>query len=245
MTMQAKFFADIHTHLLPGVDDGAKDMQEACRMVRLAYEDGTRAMVLTPHYRGVYKDNTPAFLRERFDQFRQAVQSQMADMELYLGSEVQYQVDVAGLLESGDVMTLCGSRYILLEFRGNALRSRVIMGVAETVQYGFTPIIAHTELVTAFRKDPSLVEEVLHMGALIQMNADSIMGRHGLGIKLLCHRLLRRHQVHFVASDAHDPEKRPPLLQKCFLQVQKKYGEEFAERVFCKNARTVIENKMF
>lgn len=243
--MQMKGFADIHTHLLPGVDDGAKDVQEACRLIRLAYDDGTRAMILTPHYRGVYRENTPAFLLQRFDELRQTVHRELPDMKLYLGNEVQYQLDVFSLLESGRVLPLCGSRYVLLEFRSNVLRSRVITGVAEAVQYGFVPIIAHAELYGVFRLDPSLVEEVLHMGALIQMNADSILGKNGFGVKRLCHRLLKEHQVHFVASDAHDPEKRPPLLQKCFVRVQKRYGEKYANRVFYENALTVMENRTF
>lgn len=243
--MQTKGFADLHTHLLPGTDDGAKDLQEARAMMRLAYENGTRAMILTPHYRGVYMENTPAFLQERFEEFQKTVCSELPDMKLYLGNEVQYQVDVFQLLESGRVLPLAGSRYVLLEFRGNALRSRVIMGVAEAVQYGFTPIIAHAELCDIFRKDPSSTEEVLHMGALIQMNADSIMGKHGFLVKRFCHRLLKRHQVHFVASDAHDGEKRPPLLKKCFTHIQRKCGGEYAERVFCDNARTVMENRTF
>lgn len=243
--MQTKGFVDIHTHLLPDTDDGAKDIQEARRMVRLAYEDGTRAMILTPHYRGVHRENTPAFLQQRFYEFQQTIHHEFPDMKLYLGNEIQYQVDVFQLLESGRVLPLCNSRYVLLEFRGNALRSRVIMGVAEAVQYGFIPIIAHAELCGVFRSDPSLVLEVLHMGALIQMNADSIFGKNGFGVKRFCHRLLKNHQVHFVASDAHDPEKRPPLLGKCFSWVQKRYGMKYADRVFCENALTVIENRMF
>lgn len=245
IVMLIKGFADIHSHLLPEVDDGAADLQEACRMVRLAYENGTRAMILTPHYRGEYMKNTPELLRERLEQLQNAISEEMPDMQLYLGNEVLYQVDVFQLVESGRVLPLSGSRYVLLEFLPDALRSRVIMGVAEAVQYGFTPIIAHGELCTVLWKNTSLVDEILHMGALIQMNADSIMGKNGFSVKRFCHKLLKRHQVHFVASDAHDREARPPVLHKCFARVQKKYGEAYAERVFCENARTVMENRKF
>ncbi len=243
--MQIKGFADIHSHLLPGVDDGATDLQEACRMVRLAYENGTRAMILTPHYRDRYMKNTPEFLQKKLEQLQNAISEEMPDMQMHLGNEVLYQVDVFQLVESGRVLPLSGSRYVLLEFLPDALRSRVIMGVAEAVQYGFTPIIAHGELCAVLRKDPSLVEEILHMGALIQMNADSIMGKNGFPIKWACHKLLRRHQVHFVASDAHDERVRQPVLQPCFMRIQKKYGEAYAKRVFFDNARTVMENRKF
>lgn len=245
IVMQIKGFADIHSHLLPGVDDGARDLQTSCRMVRLAYENGTRAMILTPHYRDEYMKNTPEFLRDKLEQLQNAISEEMPDMQLYLGNEVLYQVDVFQLVESGRVLPLSSSRYVLLEFMPDALRSRVIMGVAEAVQYGFTPIIAHGELCAVLRKDSSLVNEILHMGALIQMNADSIMGKNGFSVKRACHKLLKRHQVHFVASDAHDDNVRPPALQQCFMRVQKKYGEAYAERVFFENARTVMENRKF
>ena len=243
--MQERYFTDIHTHLLPATDDGAKDLQDALAMARLAYDDGTRAMILTPHYRGQYRQNTPALLRQRFADFEQEVKKTLPDMRLYLGSEVQYQMDVFQLLHSGEVLPLCGSRYVLLEFMGNARRARVVAGVAEARQFGYVPIIAHVELCDALRLDASLRAEVLHMGARLQINADSLLGSHGLGIKLFCHKLLRRRQVHFVASDAHETRIRTPKLKKAYQLVQRKYGEEYAGRIFDENARAVIENRLF
>lgn len=239
-----RYFTDIHTHILPATDDGAKDLQTALAMAQLAYEDGTRAMVLTPHYRGVYRQNTPAMLQERFAAFAEAVRERLPDMTLCLGSEVQYQIDVFQLLHSGEVLPLCGSRYVLLEFMGNARRSRIVSGVAEARQFGYVPIIAHAELCDALRADPTLRAEILGLGALLQINADSLLGRHGLGVKLFCHKLLRSRQVHFVASDAHGTQIRKPELKKAYQLVQMKYGEEYAGRLFDENARAVMENRM-
>lgn len=81
------------------------------------------------------------------------------------------------------------------------------------------------------------------MGALIQLNADSVMGRNGFRVKCFCHRLLTEQKVHFIASDAHDIHRRPPLLRDCFLQIHKKYGAEYAARVFYHNAQALIENR--
>lgn len=243
--MQIKKFTDIHTHILPAVDDGAKNLEEALRLAQLAYEDGTRAMILTPHYRGEYRQNTPAWLREQFAAFEAAVKQKLPELELYLGSEIQYQLDVFQMVQSEDILTLCDSRYVLLEFRGSALRSRIVAGVAEARQFGYVPIIAHAELCDALRADRSLLPELLHMGARIQINTDSVLGKNGLGVKWFCHRLLRRRQVHFVASDAHDTQSRLPGLKKAWLLVKRKYGEEYAGRIFDENARAVIENRLF
>ena len=237
-------FTDMHTHLLPGVDDGATDISNAMALIRMAWENGTKAIMLTPHYRGRFKKNTPAYLKEQYQSLCDAVAKELPDVQLYLGHEVHYEMDAPELLLEGAVLTLNGSDYVLLEFRTGSLRSQIVHAVSEMVRCGFVPIIAHMERYDAFRNDSSLVEEVLDMGALLQLNADSVMGKHGFRLKWFCHKQLKAENIHFIASDAHDTEKRPPLLRECFQQVQKKYGEEYATRVFYENAQAVIENRM-
>lgn len=236
-------YTDIHTHILPNVDDGAQNISEGLKMVQAAYKNGTRTIILTPHYRGKYK-NDPQWLREVFDIFSQMVAEYYPDMNLYLGNEVFYEQEIPQRLESGQAMTINDSRYCLLEFWPGALRSQVVGGVSEVMQYGFTPIIAHAERYNIFPKDKTLTDEVLAMGALIQLNADSVMGKHGLGIARFCNRLLKEQKVHFIASDAHDTEKRPPLLRECWQRVYKKYGSAYSSQVFYDNAQMVIENKI-
>lgn len=240
---QLKGFTDIHTHILPGADDGAKTLQVAQELVRMAWANGTRTIFLTPHYRGIFKKNTPAYLRQIFDTFRQTMEQAYPGLRLYLGNEVHYQAEVPERLADGKILTLADSQYVLLECQSNSLRSHVITGVSETIRCGFTPVIAHADRYEVFRADPKLTDEVLSMGALIQLNADSVMGANGLAVKRFCHRLLKAECVHFIASDAHDPEKRPPLLRECFLRVHKKYGAEYAAQVFYHNAQAIIENR--
>ena len=238
-----KGFTDIHTHLLPGADDGSESMSQTLRLLRMAWENGTRTVVLTPHYRGRYKKNTPAMLQQEFDWLREMVAAELPGMRLYLGQEISYENDAPEAMHSGRVLTMNGSRYVLLEFRTNALRSQLITGVSETIRCGFTPIVAHVERYDVSVKDPTLVDELLDMGALLQLNADSVMGTNGFGVKRFCHKLLCDGKVHFIASDAHDTTRRPPLLRECFLRVHKKYGAEYAAGLFYHNAQAVIENR--
>lgn len=233
--------ADIHTHILPGVDDGAKDLSEACVLVRMAWENGTRAMVLTPHYRGGFKRNSPAYLQEAFEAFSETVHETYPEMMLCLGQEVHYETAVPDRLAEGAILSLCDSQYVLLEFGGRATRSQVLAGISGVSRYGFTPIVAHTERYHGFLSSPSLTQEVLDMGALIQLNADSVMGRHGFRVKRFCHRLLKKQMVHFIASDAHDCAVRAPELKNCYLWVSKKYGQEYATRIFWENAQMVMK----
>lgn len=237
-------FIDIHTHILPMADDGAKSVSEALTLIQMARSDGTGVLVLTPHHRGAYKQNSSESVQQAFHQLRRIAGSRFPDVQLCLGSEIFYEHGVGELLEAGHARTINRSRYVLLEFSETALRSQVLTGISEMLRYGHTPIIAHIERCGIFRRVPELVDEILEMGALIQMNAGSIMGRQGWGIRRFCHRLLKTGKVHFVASDAHDPTRRPPLLRACFRRVRKKYGEQLAASVFRENAAAVLRNEI-
>jgi len=237
-------FTDIHTHLLPDVDDGAQGIADALKLVQMAYENGTRTIILTPHYRGKYKENDPGWLTEVYDMFCTMVAEKLPDVKLYLGSEVHYEADAPKKLSRKKILSMNQSRYVLLEFSTKSVRSQVINGVMEMVQYGFTPIIAHAERYEIFREDSSLTWEVLEMGALIQLNADSVMGKHGRRVKAYCAKLLKAEKAHFIATDAHDSKMRPPLLRKCYMYVYKKYGERYASELFGDNAQAVLEDRL-
>lgn len=237
-------FIDLHTHVLPGVDDGAEDMTQALQLLRAAWNHGTRALILTPHYRGKYKKNTPQELKEAVAWLREMADQELPEMELYLGQEIAYETDAPEAMHQGRVLSLNDSQYVLLEFRTNSLRSQIINGAAETIRCGFVPIVAHVERYDIARREPDLIEELLYMGALLQLNADSVLGLNGFGIKRFCHKLLKQEKAHFIASDAHDPVRRPPILRECFLHVHKKYGQGYSVRLFSENARAVIENRI-
>ncbi len=235
---------DIHTHILPQVDDGAQNPEQAMVLLRQAFEDGTRGVFLTPHYRGRYRKHTGEFLNEAFASFREQVRQELPELELYLGQEVYFESEAGEKLRSGQVLTMAGSAYVLLEFPPSVPRSRVLEGIDHLTEWGYTPIIAHAERYRVFRDQKELAREAVQMGALIQLNADSILGAQGWGIRLYCRRLLKQGLAHFVASDAHDPESRPPLLDKCRRHIEKHHGTEYAEALFSENPRAVIENRM-
>lgn len=238
---RVKGFIDLHTHILPGVDDGAKDLGQSVELLKLAHEQGTVAVILTPHYRGRYRDNTSQKLTGIFDELSKTAKKECPELELYLGCEVGYELDVSERLADGTVPTLNGTNYVLLEFQEGSFRSRIMDGVLEVLNFGYVPIVAHAERYEAFRKHPKLAGELVELGALLQLNADSVMGRCGFGIKHYCHKLLKSHLVHFIATDAHDTKMRKPELKACYQKVRKRYGQEYAELLFFRNARIVLE----
>lgn len=234
---------DIHCHILPSVDDGAQDLKTSLELLRMAHEDGISAMILTPHYRGNYRKNTPPILHQHYEILCEKVRQELPGMELYLGSEAAWERDLGEKLAEGQVLTIHGSPYVLLEFEFGCMRSHVTDGVMDVVSCGYTPIIAHAERYGIFRKDKTLVDEVLSMGALIQLNADSVLGKRGFGLKRCCHRLLKQGKAHFIASDAHDSQNRKPLLGECFAYVSKRYGEDYAWILMRDNARALLSGK--
>lgn len=233
-------FVDIHTHILYGLDDGARDEEQAIALLRMAWEDGTGAVVLTPHYRGHYRRNTGEKVRAQFDSLRQRAAKELPELELYLGNEVSLEVELEKKLEQGQVLSLNGGDYVLLEFRESASPRQVLEGTLKLLNCGYTPIVAHAERYEAFQGHRTLADEVIGLGGMIQINAGSLFGENGLAPWLCCKRLLRKKKVHFVASDAHDTQKRTPMLGKCYRLISRKYGTDYARRLFWRNAREIL-----
>ena len=233
-------FVDIHTHLLPGVDDGAQDLKQALTLLQRAWERGTGAMVLTPHYRSRFRDNVQPKLEPIYQQLVREAQKVCPGMELYLGCEVGYELDISEKLAQGSVLSISGTRYVLLEFTDSAFRSRILEGTLELLNFGYIPILAHVERYEAFRKNRTLARELVELGALLQLNADSVIGHQGFGVKRFCHRLMRCRLVHFIGSDAHNADTRPPELKPCFVMLKRRYGQAYAEQLLCRNPRTVL-----
>ena len=240
---QKEGFVDMHTHILHGVDDGAKDLATAMRLLRMARQDGTTTVVVTPHYRGQWRSNTPQLLRQRFAELSAEAKKEIPEMTLYLGNEAGIERELGDKVAEGRVLSINDSNYVLLEFEYNCSRIQVVEGVMGVVGSGYTPIIAHAERYDIFRKNKKLAGEVLYVGARIQLNADSILGKCGFATKRVCHRLLKKGMVQFVASDAHDSRVRQPKLRECFEYVSKRYGEDYAWELFRDNALGLLSGK--
>ena len=236
-------FVDIHTHILPGVDDGAPTMEHALKLLRIAKKNGTAAVVMTPHHRGRFRSNTPQLLRQRFLELCAQAEKEIPDMKLFLGNEAAHERELGDKVAEGRVLPLNDSNYVLVEFDYNSSRIQVYEETMSLIGSGYTPIIAHAERYEIFRKSKDLARDLLYVGALIQLNADSIMGKCGFATKWLCHRLLKKGMVHFVASDGHDAKERPPVLKECFEYVAKRYGEDYARQIFRENAVELLTGK--
>lgn len=235
----ASGFTDLHTHILPGVDDGAAELSAALAMLALARQDGTRRVILTPHYRRGCCPS-PKTLHDRFSALQCAAAERFPELELYLGCEIAFFHEAPELLTNGGLLTMGPGRYVLVEFSPDCYRSHLLHGLNRLLDAGYYPILAHAERYGIMT--PELAWELTSQGVLLQLNADSVLGKSGFRVKRLCRRLLQAKLVFCIASDAHDCTRRPPLLRECRDKVSKKYGQAYADLLFDTNPRSVTES---
>lgn len=235
---------DLHSHVLPGIDDGADSLDEAVEMCRLAAQDGCTGIVATPHVRhGRWWNGERQGLEKLHAELRQRLGGAP---ELYLGSEIAVHSDSVEeiyLLPQGELVTLAGSRYLLLELDWHGLGPNVLDVIYELKIKGLFPIIAHPERVRWLAAEPPLIEEMVTRGAYLQVTAMSLTGDLGPEIKALSKDLLQADLLHFVASDMHDTRIRRPGLGLAYRQVVADFGRDTAERIFLRNPRAVVDDQ--
>lgn len=236
-------FYDIHCHILPGADDGAKIFTEALEMIHIAYEDGIRHIVLTPHYQKGHFGLPAEQLRVRFEILRKEVKQQYPDMELYLGTEICHFHDAPFELREGKIVTMAGTRYVLVEFYPKSELRAILSGLQEIQMAGYNPILAHVE---RYENLVGNYEEILHlirMGIYIQINASSVVGKGGRKIKKFCKKLLDQDLVHFIGTDAHGTEHRRPVLSECAAYITRKWGRDYTEQLLIDNPGRMVKGE--
>jgi protein-tyrosine phosphatase len=234
---------DLHCHILPGVDDGPRSLGEAVAMCRMAAEEGCEAMVATPHQRrGAWWNSDLAALAALRRELQQAVGPSLRILpggEIHVDSELLAEIE--RLPAGGGVLPLAGSRYLLIEFGSNQTGGEAINLVHELAVAGWRPIIAHPEFIPWL--DLSLVERLVELGATTQVTAMCVTGDFGRQSQQDALELLAAGLVHFVASDSHGIQRRPPGLRRACQVIAGRWGEEMARRLSADNPRAVIEHR--
>lgn len=237
-------YFDIHNHSMFEVDDGAKDLEESMAMLRMAYEDGIRTIILTPHahYRRGWA--TPEEIRDKVTRLQEQINEQCPGLSLYPGNELYFDSDMPDKIEYGEVCRLADTNYVLVEFSPQTEFLEIKRALREILCMGVAPILAHVERYECLYEKKDRVAELWDMGVYFQANAAGVLGVNGGREKSFLKHLLRKGCVQFIATDAHDTKERPPLLAKCVTYVWKKYGEEQALELFVRNPRRLLNNEV-
>jgi protein-tyrosine phosphatase len=225
---------DLHCHILPAMDDGAASMAAALTMARTAWADGIRQVVATPHVQGFTP--TPLDIRQAVSLFAERLAKEGIDLEVLPGADASALLPVELLRQHG----INGGPYILFEFPHSYLPSRAGELVFAALVAGLKPIITHPERHPAFIAEPMLLLRMVAAGALAQVTAASLVGAFGPDAQACAAFLLRRGGVHFLASDAHSPDHRPPLLTEGLAAATRLIGHKAALRLVTTNPAAVL-----
>lgn len=234
---------DIHCHILPGVDDGSKDLEESLEMAKIAHSEGIKKIVNTSHYHPSFEYETGEVVLEKLNSFNKLLKEKNIDLEVIMGNELYYTPDIIEELEHLDFNTMGNSKHILIEFPPLNVPQNLADIVYEIKLKGYTPILAHVERYARIEDNPNIIYDCIKEGALIQINASSIIGKNGKETKNLCTLLLDHSMVHLVGSDAHSATRRRPLMRESYDYVRSNYEKDYADDLFSRNSNCIIENK--
>ncbi len=233
---------DVHCHMVPGVDDGAADLEESLAMLKMQHEDGVRKIIITPHYRRRMFETPAKKVHEQFLKLQEAAKKEYPDMSLYLGCELHSNMDLQDILEKRKYVTMAGSSYVLLEFSEGDSAQHIRERVYNVLSCGYEPIIAHVERYQATVKSVGFSSDLVDMGARLQVNVESILGKYTWGAKRYCRKLMKEDLLGFVGSDSHNTKTRIPNIGAGAAYVSKKMGEAYAERIFHDNPMEILRD---
>jgi protein-tyrosine phosphatase len=216
---------DLHCHILPGVDDGARDLATSLVMARTAVADGIELIACTPHILpGVYNNSGPV-IRAAVDRLQAEIEHAGIPVRLTFGADVHLAPGLSEQLKAGQALALHGTRYFLFEPPHHVAPPRLEDQTFELLTAGYVPILTHPERLTWIETQYAMIERLARNGVLLQITAGSFTGRFGSRPKYWAERLLDDGLCHVLATDAHDPERRPPRLAQARDIVARRMGD--------------------
>ncbi|MGN0330117.1 MAG: CpsB/CapC family capsule biosynthesis tyrosine phosphatase [Kineothrix sp.] len=237
-------FIDIHSHILPGIDDGAGDMEETREMLRIAYREGIRDIITTPHFFASRQNASPEAINEVLCRVQKRMEEWKVPIRLYTGNEIFYRSEIADLLEEGRIHTLAGSQYILVEFDPTVEYTYLRDGIIKLASYDYLPIVAHAERYECLFREKRRLRRLKEHGALLQVNGSTLSGSFMSEASKRGRYMVKQELIDFLGTDAHSSRTRSPRIQKSASYLYKKLGKEKAEKILFENPRAVIHNEL-
>ena len=233
-------FYDMHCHLVPGVDDGAKTLGDSMELLAKEYSDGVRRIILTPHRRRKMFMTDWETVLDRFAMLYSASRKVYPDLRMKLGCEFHVHMEMEEEIAQQQ-FRMGSSNYLLLEFSGTDTKGKFRERVQAAFQEDCIPILAHIERYPALFGDFELIDELRHFGAKMQVNADSVIGKDGMAAKRFAWKLIKYDMLDFIGSDAHDISSRPCRMGECAALLEKKAGKGYAEHILIENPEMIWE----
>jgi protein-tyrosine phosphatase len=233
---------DIHSHILPEVDDGSHSLEESLEMCRASAKDGINIMVATPHaHDGVHKTHDPEVLRQKIAELNEQLEGAL---RVVIGCELRFTHDIVRqVCETKTAPTIAGGPYVLVEFPHAVIPPGSERPLFELISNQITPIIAHPERNQMLIAEPERLFPLIEMGALGQMDTGSITGQFGKRVQQTVRVLLEHGLIHFIASDCHNTRNRLPGMSEAVALTAEVVGEEYARAMAVENPLAVVEGR--
>lgn len=230
---------DLHTHVLPGADDGAPNLEYALQMLHNAAASDVTLLAVTPHCSEIFGNYLAPELKQKFSELQQAAQD--IPVELVLGAEARVDNTFLSALSRRQIPTINSSRYLLLEFSAN--ESDFEESIRNTLEFGYIPLIAHPERYAAVCRNPGIVVPWLDMGCHLQLTGGSILGEYGKTVQRTAAILLKNDLVACIASDAHGLHHRSNFLMDVCDHLSVQYSKQYANCLLYENPLRICRNE--
>lgn len=235
---------DCHNHSLPFIDDGAIDLEMALDMLKIASQNGTSDIALTPHHLNGAFSNFAKETRENVNTLRLHAKQAGIEINLHLGSEVHLVTETATQLVENKALTYGGlGKAALIELPKSSIPTGVESILSELIFNGITPVIAHPERNSILRKDFSQLKEWIEFGCKAQLTGQSCCGDFGANLQDTSFEMIRNSLIHLVASDAHRPEGRSPNLLPTAKVLSKVFGTDISKLLLHDNPLKLLRGK--
>ena len=234
---------DLHSHILPNIDDGSRSIEETFNLIKEAKNVGFDAIISTSHYmENYYETDTPE--REVWvNAIYENLQAKNIDIKLYLGNEIYLSENIIKLLEEGKASTINDTSYVLFEMPLNAEPLNLYDIVYQMLQCKLVPILAHPERYSFVQKEPELIYDLIQKGVLMQANYGSIIGQYGEKAKIIVKKFFENNMIHFLGSDVHRQNTIYPKIPQILVELNSLIGEEKLEELTTTNPSLVLKNK--
>lgn len=236
---------DIHIHILPGVDDGAKSLSDTLKMARIAAENGITDIVATPHCNipGHYQNYFGREYKQVFWKAADAIRQSGIPVKLYPGMEVYVTDQVPDLIRQKKIVPLNCSHYLLVEFDFRSDPGYADLMLDKIASMGLIPVVAHVERYHFLQDDPVMAKRWREKGYAVQVNKASYLGKFGEKEQNTVEFLTEQKWVDVIATDAHSPRYRTPSMESVYEELYTDYPEEYIKKLLVENPRRICRDQ--
>ena len=233
---------DCHCHIIPGIDDGASNLAQSLEMAKIAASEGISVIACTPHITpGVY-DNTTHNISEALVRLQKSILDNGIPIRLVIGADVHISPGIIHGVNARNIPTLDSSRYLLLEFSHHQMTPHLEQLAFEILSAGYIPVLTHPERLSWIEDGFSLFKTLAERGCWLQITSGAIIGKFGRKPQYWATHFLSEGLTHVIATDAHDPKRRPPIIQAAIARVTELVGAAETRRIIFDRPNAILED---